>query len=212
MILQLLLAIYQTILMIFVPGLFAILIGLPLGVLLFITNSPSWIFIPRLNRLLGILVNIIRSIPFVILLVMLMPVTRFLLGTSIGTWATIIPLSIAAIPFFARLIESVLNGLNIGLVEAARSMGASNIQIFVKVLFPEAMSEIISAITVTLVNLVSYSSMAGVIGGGGLGDLAIRQGYQRANTKLMMLIVMIIIVLVQIIQSVGSKLMKLYSH
>lgn len=204
--LQILLSFYQTVLMVFLPGFFASLFGIPLGIILFITRFPCICDRPYLRKSLSMFVNLLRSIPFIILLVILTPFTRWLIGTSIGTFAAIVPLTISCIPFLSRLIESTLNELDVGLIEAAQSMGASTTQIVAKVILPEAMPGIISAITVTLVNLVGYSAMAGVVGGGGLGDMAIRYGYQRGETKIMFFVLVILIIFVHLLQAIGAKL------
>lgn len=210
--LQILFSLYQTLLMVLLPGFFSTILGIPLGIVLFATHLSSLYEKPFVHKFLEIIVNTLRSIPFIILLVLLTPLTRFLIGSSIGTLAAVIPLTVSAVPFLARLIESSLNELNVGLIEAATSMGASKQQIIIKVLIPEAMTGIISAITTTLVNLVGYSAIAGVIGGGGLGDLAIRYGYQRSETDVMFFIVLILVVLVQLIQFIGDKIFRLYSN
>src|SRR3990167_7336295 len=169
----------ETLEMVFISVFFAILIGLPLGVFLFITRNPHLFKKPVMHSALGFIVNIVRSIPFIILLVAITPLTRLIVGTSIGTVAAMVPLAISAIPFFARLVESALSEVPAGLIEAALAMGASTAQIVRKVLIPEARSTIVRAITLTLITLVGYSAMAGAIGGGGLGNLAIMYGYER---------------------------------
>ena len=152
------------------------------------------------------IIDVLRSFPFVILMIVLLPLTRLILGTAIGTTATIIPLSIAAAPFVARITETALNEVDPGVVQAARAMGSTNWQIIYKVLVPEAMPSVVSGITLTVINLVSYSAMAGTLGGGGLGDLAIRYGYQRFRTDVMIASVVVIIVMVAVIQFVGTRL------
>ena len=163
-----------------------------------------------INRLLGSVVNAGRSIPFIILMVAIIPLTRLLTGTSIGTTAAIVPLTVAAVPFVARIAEGALNEVPAGLVEAAQSMGATPFQIISKVLLPEARSGLVNGMTITLVTLVSYSAMAGAIGGGGLGDLGIRYGYQRFDGVIMIATVAILIVLVQLIQMLGDRLQHYY--
>ena len=196
----------ETLLMVFFSTIFAILIGFPLGVLLNITNKYGITPKPAFNLVLSRIIDVLRSFPFVILMIVLLPFTRFILGTAIGTTATIIPLSIAAAPFVARITETALNEVDPGVVQAARAMGSTNAQIVIKVLIPEAMPSVVSGITLTIINLVSYSAMAGTLGGGGLGDLAIRYGYQRFRTEIMIAAVVVIIILVALIQFAGTKL------
>ena len=167
---------------------------------------------PRLQVLLGTLVNIGRSVPFIILLVAIIPFTRLIVGTSIGTIAAIVPLTVGAIPFVARLIEGALIEVPFGLQEADQAMGAKPLQIIQKVLLPEALPGIINAITITLVTLVNYSAMAGAIGGGGLGDVGIRYGYQRFDPAIMLITVVILVLLVQLIQGLGDRLVKYVDH
>ncbi|MCS2610175.1 methionine ABC transporter permease [Halomonas dongshanensis] len=198
----------DTLYMVAVSGLISTLLGLPLGVLLYVTRPRQILSRPLLNQGLSIITNIGRSVPFIILMVAIIPFTRMLVGTSIGTNAAIVPLTIAAIPFVARLIEGALNELSPGLVEAAQAMGASPWQIIYKVLIPEARGGIITGLTITLVTLVSYSAMAGAVGGGGLGDLGIRYGYNRFNPTVMLYTVIILIVMVQAFQSLGDYLVR----
>ena len=186
----------QTLLMVFFSTLFAILIGFPLGVLLNTTNQYGITPRPVFNSILSRIIDVLRSFPFVILMIVLLPFTRLMLGTAIGTTATIIPLSIAAAPFVARITETALNEVDPGIVQAARAMGSTNWQIIYKVLVPEAMPSVVSGITLTIINLISYSAMAGTLGGGGLGDLAIRYGYQRFRTGVMTAAVIVIIIMV----------------
>ncbi|MBR1536691.1 MAG: ABC transporter permease [Treponema sp.] len=196
----------ETLLMVFFSTVFAILIGFPLGVLLNITNTFGITPRPVFNLVLSRIIDVLRSFPFVILMIVLLPLTRLILGTAIGTGATIIPLSIAAAPFVARITETALNEVDSGVVQAARSMGSTNWQIIYKVLIPESMPSVVSGITLTIINLVSYSAMAGTLGGGGLGDLAIRYGYQRFRTDVMIASVIVIILLVALIQFAGTKI------
>ena len=157
--------------------------------------------------------NVLRSFPFIILMIVLFPLSRIIVGTSIGTAATIVPLSIAAAPFVARIIESALNEVNPELIQAAKAMGSTNMQIITKVLIPEALPALVDGITLTIINLIGYSAMAGAVGGGGLGDLAIRYGYQRFRTEIMIAAVVVILVLVELIQHVGTKIStKLMSY
>lgn len=205
-------ALGQTLTMVFVSGLIGFIIGIPLGVTLHLTKKNGLLENTTVNNILGIIVNIGRSIPFIILLVAIIPFTRFVVGSSIGTAAAIVPLAVGAIPFIARLVEGALLEIPSGLVEAAQSMGATPLQIIQKVLLPEALPGIINAVTITLVTLVSYSAMAGTVGGGGLGDVGIRYGYQRFDGTVMAITVVVLIVLVQIIQSVGDHLVKRVDH
>ena len=196
----------QTLLMVFFSTLFAILIGFPLGILLNTTNQYGITPRPVFNSVLSRIIDVLRSFPFVILMIVLLPFTRMVLGTAIGTTATIIPLSIAAAPFVARITETALNEVDPGIVQAARAMGSTNWQIIHKVLVPEAMPSVVSGITLTIINLISYSAMAGTLGGGGLGDLAIRYGYQRFRTGVMTAAVIVIIIMVAAIQFSGTRL------
>ena len=196
----------QTLEMVLFSTLFSMVIGFPLGVLLYSTNSMGITPRPILNQVLTRIVNVLRSFPFIILMILLFPLSRLILGTSIGTTATIIPLSIAAAPFVARLVETALLEVDPGMIQAARAMGSTNSQIIYKVLIPESMPSLVSGITLTIINLIGYSAMAGTIGGGGLGDLAIRYGYQRFRPDVMAASVVVIIVMVELIQFVGTRI------
>lgn len=201
----------QTIQMVLFSTVLSVILGLPIGVLLYITDSNGSVQIlpmPLLNNILSRIVNILRSFPFIILMILIMPLSRLIIGTAIGTKATIIPLSIAAAPFVARLVESALKEVNPGVIQASKAMGSTNWQIIYKVLIPEAMPSLVSGITLTIINLIGYSAMAGAIGGGGLGDLAIRYGYQRFRTDIMIITVIIIILMVEIIQFVGNRMVS----
>ncbi|BCQ35066.1 MULTISPECIES: methionine ABC transporter permease [Erwinia] len=201
-------AVGETVLMTAVSGLFSLIAGLPLGLILVMT-SPGGIAQHRgINRSLGLIVNSFRSLPFIILLVALIPFTRFLVGTSLGTWAAIVPLSITATPYFARVAEVSLRDVDRGLIDAVRAMGASKLRIVWDVLIPEALPGLLSGFVVTLVALVGASAMAGAIGAGGLGDLAIRYGYQRFETSVMMAVIVVLIVLVCGIQWCGDKIVQ----
>ncbi|HJV07371.1 MAG TPA: methionine ABC transporter permease [Chromobacteriaceae bacterium] len=192
--------------------LFTIAFGLPLGVVLYLT-SPRQIWArPRLYAVLSFAVNICRSLPFVILLIVLIPLTLKLVGTSIGVAGSIPPLVAGASPFFARLVENVLREVDKGVIEASQSMGASLRQVVLRVLLPEALPGLIAAATVTCVTLVSYTAMSGVIGGGGLGDLAVRYGYQRFQTEVMIVTVLLLLVLVQLIQTLGDRLVRQFQR
>ncbi|MCQ2412744.1 MAG: ABC transporter permease [Sphaerochaetaceae bacterium] len=199
----------ETLTMVAFSTIFSMILGLPLGILLCVTSPYSQGGIkprPILNEIIGRIVNILRSFPFLILMIVLFPLARIIVGTTIGTKATIVPLSIAAAPFVARIIESSLKEVDPGVVQAARTMGSTNSQIIFKVLLPEAMPSLVSGITLTIINLIGYSAMAGAIGGGGLGDLAIRYGFQRFRTDVMFVAVVIILILVEIIQFTGNKI------
>ncbi|MFI0347676.1 MAG: methionine ABC transporter permease [Chthoniobacterales bacterium] len=205
-------ALGQTLLMVISSALIASFFGLILGVTLHITRKGQIMAHPKIHSLLGTIVNIGRSVPFIILLVATIPVTRFLVGTSIGTLAAIVPLSIGAIPFMARLIEAALVEIPTGLLDAANSMGCHPLQIITKVLLPEALPGILNSITITMVTLVDYSAMAGAIGGGGLGDIGIRYGYQRFDLKIMLITILLLVALVQIIQNGGHYFCKKVDH
>ncbi|WP_110689323.1 methionine ABC transporter permease [Salinicola endophyticus] len=202
----------ETLYMVAVSGLIAALLGVPLGVLLYVTRPRQILAQPVINTLLGVITNVGRSIPFIILLVAIIPFTRMIVGSSIGTNAAAVPLTIAAIPFVARLVEGALNEVSPGLVEAAQSMGATPLQIILKVLLPEARGGIINGLTITVVALVSYSAMAGAVGGGGLGDLGIRYGYNRFNPTVMLITVVVLVVMVQLFQSLGDYLVRKSDH
>jgi D-methionine transport system permease protein len=186
----------------------AVVFGLPIGVVLVTTERKGILENPGVNQVFGVVVNIGRSIPFVILMVAIMPFTRLLTGTSIGTTAAIVPLTVAAIPFVARMVETSLREVDQGVIEAAQAMGASPWEIISKVLIPEAMPSLISGVTITAINLIGYSTMAGAIGGGGLGDLAVRYGYQRFRGDVMFATVVILVLLVQGVQMFGGTLAR----
>lgn len=197
----------QTLVMVFASTVFSVLLGLPLGILLCVTDPAAGIMPkPVLYQVLTRIVNALRSFPFMILMILLFPLSRLIIGTSIGTAATIVPLSIAAAPFVARIIETALKEVDPGVVQAARAMGSTNIQIILKVLLPEALPSLVSGVTLTIINLIGYSAMSGAIGGGGLGDLAIRYGYQRNQPMVMIPAVVIILILVEAIQFIGSRI------
>ena len=202
----------QTLEMVLFSTLFSMVIGFPLGVLLYSTNSMGITPRPILNQVLSRIVNVLRSFPFIILMILLFPLSRLILGTSIGTTATIIPLSIAAAPFVARLVETALLEVDPGMIQAARAMGSTNSQIIYKVLIPESMPSLVSGITLTIINLIGYSAMAGTIGGGGLGDIAVRYGYYRWQTDIMIVTVILLILIFQIIQYVGTKIATGVDH
>ncbi len=198
--------------MVGLAALFTVLIGLPLGVVLFITRSDGVAPLPWLNRALGAVINVGRSLPFVVLLIALIPLTRLIVGTTLGSTAAIVPITIGAFPFFARVVENALDEVERGRIEAIQSMGGSLWHVIGKVLLPEALPTILAGVTLTVVLLIGFSSMAGVIGGGGLGDLAIRYGYQRFNDQVMAGTVVVLVILVQGVQSIGDRLVRALSH
>jgi D-methionine transport system permease protein len=192
--------------------LFTLILGLPLGVLLFLTGKKQLLAQPVVYGLLSFIVNVLRSVPFVILLIIMIPLTVLITGTSLGVAGAIPPLVVGATPFFARLVETALREVDRGIIEAAQAMGATTRQIVTKALLPEALPGILAAITVTAITLVSYAAMSGVIGGGGLGDLAIRFGYQRFQTDVMVVTVLLLLILVQVLQMIGDKLVIRFSR
>ena len=198
----------QTLLMVFCSTLFGYVFGLPLGVLLYVSDKDGIRPNNPLYRVLDFIVNIGRSIPFIILMILIIPFTRLIAGKSYGTIATIVPLTVSAIPFIGRMVESSLKEVDKGVIEAAQSMGASDLQIIWKVLLKEARPSLINGATICLGTIVGYSAMAGAIGGGGLGDIAIRYGYYRYEMDIMLVTVVIIVVLVQLFQFVGNRLSK----
>lgn len=202
----------ETLIMVGASLLFTVLFGLPLGIVLFLTSPRQALANAHLYGVLSLLVNLVRSTPFVILLIVLIPVTVTLIGTSIGVPGAIPPLVIGATPFFARLVENVLREVDRGIIEASQAMGATLPQIVFGALLPETLPGLLAAITVTAITLVSYAAMSGVIGGGGLGDLAIRFGYQRFQSEVMVVTVAILLLLVQALQVLGDRLVLHFSH
>lgn len=198
----------ETLYMVAVSAAIAAIVGIPLGILLVVTEKGRILSCPAFNKPLAFVVNMIRSIPFIILMVAIIPLTRLIAGTSIGTTAAIVPLTLAAIPYTARMVETSIREIPAGLIEAAESMGASPFQIIWKVLLPEALPSIIEIMTVVVVSLISFSAMAGTIGGGGLGDLAIRYGYQRFQADVMLATIVVLIVIVQAVQFTGNTLSR----
>ena len=199
----------ETLYMLFISMSIACIFGLPLGISLIITKKEGLNENLLYHKILDMfLVNVTRSIPFVILIVLLIPLSRILVGKSYGTTAFLIPLSIASVPFVARIVENSLNEVDKGLIEMGLSLGANTRQIIFKILIPEALPSLINGLTLTLITLVSYTAIAGVIGGGGLGNMAIIEGYQRGNNMIMYISTMIIIILVQLLQYLGSKIVK----
>jgi D-methionine transport system permease protein len=208
----LLLGTLETVYMVLISGTIAILLGIPLGVLLYTTRRAGILENKLSNKVLTLVVNLIRSIPFIILLIALIPFTRLIIGTSIGTTAAIVPLSIAAIPFVARIVESSFIKVGEGLIEAGESMGATPFQIVTKVMLPEAMPLIINGLTTMMISLIGYSAMAGAVGGGGLGSVAINYGYQRFDVTIMVLTILILIIMVYVIQYLGDWLSHKLTH
>lgn len=205
-------SLWETIVMVGISGLVGALIGVPLGVFLRLTDQGGVLQNQGVNRVVGGIVNAVRSTPFIILLVAIIPLTRFITGSSIGTAAAVVPLTIAAAPFIARLVETSLREVDNGLIEAAQAMGATTWQIVTKVLLPEALPGIVAGLTITFVSLTGYSAMAGAIGGGGLGDLGIRYGYQRFLPEVMLAVVLVLILFVQAVQSLGDWAVRRLSH
>jgi len=200
--------IIETLYMTMFSSLIAYGIGLPLGILLVVTDKDGIAPFVALNKILGVIVNLIRSVPFVILLIAVMPFTRMVIGTTIGATAVVIPLIIASAPYIARLVESSLKEVDKGVIEAAQSMGATPLQIIFKVLIPEAKPSLIIGGAIAVTTILSYSAMSGFVGGGGLGDIAIRYGYYRYETDIMVVTVIILVLIVQVIQELGAKWMK----
>jgi len=205
-------SIKQTVTMVAVAALLSTLIGLPLGVLLVVTSPGQFLERPIFNRVTGTLINLIRSTPFIILMVAIIPFTRLVACTTVGTFAAIVPLTVAITPLYARLAETAMREVDQSLIEAAESMGATPLQIIFKVLLPEALPGIIAGQTVTLVSLIGYSAMAGTVGGGGLGDLGIRFGYQRFMPEVMVAVVVILVAIVQSVQMTGDFAARLVNH
>ena len=205
-------ATWDTLLMIGGSMVLTVLFGVPLGVLLYLSGKGRLAANPALNAVLSFVVNVLRSVPFIILLIVMLPVTVLLVGTSLGVAGAIPPLVVGAAPFYARLVETALREVDKGVVEASQAMGASTFQIVTRALLPEALPGIIAGATVTAIALVSYTAMAGVVGAGGLGDLAIRFGYQRFQTDVMVVTVVLLLVLVQALQMLGDRMVAAVSH
>jgi D-methionine transport system permease protein len=205
-------AFFQTLLMVGISAFIAIALGLVLAVVLTVTAPRNLYPRPRFHRALSIAVNVCRAIPFIILLIALLPVTRFLVGTTLGTWAAVVPLAANLIPFYARIAQVSLNDVDAGLAEAARAMGCRRWHIVRHVLLPEALPGIIGGMTVSVIAMVNASAMAGAVGAGGLGDLAIRYGYERYETRVMFEVIVILIALVSAIQFVGEWLARRVDH
>lgn len=208
----LLVSLGQTLVMTFISGAISFVLGLPLGLVL-VGTAPGGIWESRpVNKVLGAVVNALRSLPFIILLVALIPLTRLIVGTSIGTAAAIVPLSISAIPYFGRVSEVALREVDRGLIDAVKAMGGSRWTIMREVLVPEALPSLVSGFTVTLVLLIGASAMAGAVGAGGLGDLAIRFGYQRFQTEVMLAVIVVLIALVSVVQAIGDRIARFFDH
>lgn len=203
---------WQTVYMVVASSVISFIFALPLGVFLLVTSKNSFFEMVKTNYVVGAIVNAVRSLPFVILMVAIMPFTAFLVGTRIGTTAAIVPLTIGTVPFTARLFETSLRTVPYGLVEAAKAMGATRLQIIRRVLIPEAIPELIQNCTLTVILMISNSAMAGIIGGGGLGDLALRYGYMRFRIDMMIATVIILIVMVQLVQMAGDYLARRFDH
>jgi D-methionine transport system permease protein len=205
-------ALQETLYMVALSAVFTFVLGLLIGILLYLT-APNGLHANRLvNAPLGALVNVGRSLPFLILLIVLLPVTRVIVGTSLGATAAIVPLTIGSSPFFARVVETALREVDHGRIEAAQSMGATQLDLVLKVLLPEALPGLLAGATLTLVMFVDYSAMAGAIGAGGLGNFAIKYGYQRFNTDLMLATVVVLVALVQLLQSLGDRVVRAVAH
>jgi len=205
-------ATFETLAMLAGSLVLTVALGLPLGVLLFLTGRGQMFARPWLNRLLSFVVNVLRSVPFIILLILMIPMTLAMMGTSLGVRGAIPPLVVGAAPFFARLVETALREVDRGVIEAVQAMGARPRQIILGALLPEALPGIVAGVTVTAIALVSYTAMAGVVGAGGLGDLAVRFGYQRFQTDVMVVTVVLLLILVQVLQTVGDRLVAHFSH
>ena len=202
----------DTLYMTLISTLFGYVLGLPLGIILTITDKDGITPNAGIYKILDVLVNLLRSIPFLILLILVIPLTRFLVGKSYGSTATIVPLVIAAAPFIARMVESSLKEVDKGVIEAATSMGASTWTIITKVLLAEAKTSLLVGVTIVLGTILGYSAMAGAVGGGGLGDIAIRYGYYRYQTDIMIVTIVILVILVQILQGIGMMISKKLDH
>lgn len=200
--------IWETLYMVFASSLISYLIGIPLGIILVVTDKDGIYPIPILQRVLGIVINLLRSVPFMILLIMVLPFTRMIVGTTLGAKAVVPPLVIAAAPYIARMVESSFKEVDAGVIEAAKSMGASTAQIIMKVLLPEAKPSLLVGAAISITTILGYSAMAGFVGGGGLGTIAINYGYYRYQTDMMLVTVAILVIIVQIIQEVGMKLAR----
>ncbi|MBE6354926.1 methionine ABC transporter permease [Treponema sp.] len=209
---EVVIALYETFYMVAIALLSAIIFGTVLGLILYVTSNPLFVKNTPVNRVIGIILNVIRSVPFLILMVLLLPLSKLVVGTKIGSEAVVVPLSIASTAFLARLAEASFSDVSNGVVEAFLSTGASKFKIITKILLPEALPSLVKNITVTAISILGFSAMAGLVGGGGLGDFAYRYGYQRYRSEILMVCVVILIVLVQLIQTAGDFLVKRISR
>lgn len=200
--------IWETIYMVFLSSALSYVIGIPLGIALVVTDKEGISPVPLFNKVLGLIINLLRSVPFIILLIMILPITKFIVGKTIGSNATVVPLIIAAAPYIGRMVESSLKEVDAGVIEAAKSMGASTWQIIVKVLLPEAKPSLLVGAAISVTTILGYSAMAGFTGGGGLGDIAIRYGYHRYQTDMMMVTVVLLVIIVQLIQEVAMRMSR----
>lgn len=200
--------IWETIYMVFLSSALSYVIGIPLGIALVVTDKEGISPVPLFNKVLGLIINLLRSVPFIILLIMVLPITKFIVGKTIGSNATVVPLIIAAAPYIGRMVESSLKEVDAGVIEAAKSMGASTWQIIVKVLLPEARPSLLVGAAISVTTILGYSAMAGFTGGGGLGDIAIRYGYHRYQTDMMMVTVVLLVIIVQLIQEVAMRMSR----
>lgn len=200
--------IWETIYMVFLSSALSYVSGIPLGIALVVTDREGISPVPLFNKVLGLIINLLRSVPFIILLIMVLPITKFIVGKTIGSNATVVPLIIAAAPYIGRMVESSLKEVDAGVIEAAKSMGASTWQIIVKVLLPEAKPSLLVGAAISVTTILGYSAMAGFTGGGGLGDIAIRYGYHRYQTDMMMVTVVLLVIIVQLIQEVAMRMSR----
>ena len=200
--------IWETIYMVFLSSALSYVIGIPLGIALVVTDREGISPVPLFNKVLGLIINLLRSVPFIILLIMVLPITKFIVGKTIGSNATVVPLIIAAAPYIGRMVESSLKEVDAGVIEAAKSMGASTWQMIVKVLLPEAKPSLLVGAAISVTTILGYSAMAGFTGGGGLGDIAIRYGYHRYQTDMMMVTVVLLVIIVQLIQEVAMRMSR----
>lgn len=200
--------IWETIYMVFLSSALSYVSGIPLGIALVVTDKEGISPVPLFNKVLGLIINLLRSVPFIILLIMVLPITKFIVGKTIGSNATVVPLIIAAAPYIGRMVESSLKEVDAGVIEAAKSMGASTWQIIVKVLLPEAKPSLLVGAAISVTTILGYSAMAGFTGGGGLGDIAIRYGYHRYQTDMMMVTVVLLVIIVQLIQEVAMRMSR----
>ena len=200
--------IWETIYMVFLSSALSYVIGIPLGIALVVTDKEGISPVPLFNKVLGLIINLLRSVPFIILLIMVLPITKFIVGKTIGSNATVVPLIIAAAPYIGRMVESSLKEVDAGVIEAAKSMGACTWQIIVKVLLPEAKPSLLVGAAISVTTILGYSAMAGFTGGGGLGDIAIRYGYHRYQTDMMMVTVVLLVIIVQLIQEVAMRMSR----